>query len=231
MKASRKAIAVKAALGAFLRPIAQDAAIGDLGALVRGVSTATIAQDSARIVAAVVAKLPTVNQEELAKVIKLAADGEPDDDKDGKPAQDDDDTQRPDESDEDYKKRMDAKKGAQDGDKDDKDGKAMDAAIRSAVAATEQATIQRMNSIRQAEKEVFPLIGEVVAQDSAEAVYKLALDAAKVDLNGVHPSAYGAMVRMLAKPAETKQPRVAMDAASETDFAAQYPTAGKLIRS
>lgn len=51
MKASRKAIAVKAALGAYLRPlIAQDAAIGDLGALVRGVTAATFAQDQARIV-------------------------------------------------------------------------------------------------------------------------------------------------------------------------------------
>jgi hypothetical protein len=103
----------------------------------------------------------------------------------------------------------------------------MDAALK----AVEKATIARMNAIRQAEKEVQPLIGEVVAQDSAEAVYKLALDNASVDLTGVHASAYGAMVRMLPKPGDIKQPRVAMDAASTSDFAKRFPTAGKLVRS
>lgn len=236
MKASRKAIAVKAALGAYLRPlIAQDAAIGDLGALVRGVTAATFAQDQARIVKDVTAKFSAADPETLAKVIKLAADAEPDDEKDDKkkPAEDEDE-QREDESDEDYKKRMDAKKQAADAEEDDKKEKstaAMDAAIKTAVIAAEKATIQRMNAIRQAEKEVQPFIGEVVAQDSAEAVYKLALDHAKVDLTGVHPSAYGAMVRMLAKPGDVKQPRVAMDAASADDFAKRYPTAGKLVRS
>ena len=179
------------------------------------------------------AKFTVADPATLANVIKLAADEEPDDEKDDKkkPAEDEDD-QREDESDEDYKKRMDAKKPAADADEDDDKKKAaMDAAIKSAVTVAEKATIQRMNAIRSAEKEVQPFIGEVVAQDSAEAVYKLALDHAKVDLTGVHPSAYGAMVRMLTKPGDVKQPRVAMDAASADDFAKRYPTAGKLVRS
>ena len=240
MKASRKAIAVKAALGAYLRPlIAQDAAIGDLGALVRGVTAATFAQDQARIVKDVTAKFSAADPATLANVIKLAADEEPDDEKDDKkkPAEDEDE-QREGESDEDYKKRCEAKKQAadeEDAEKkkkdDEKSTAAMDSAIKTAVTAAEKATIQRMNAIRLAEKEVQPFIGEVVAQDSAEAVYKLALDHAKVDLTGVHPSAYGAMVRMLAKPGDVKQPRVAMDAASADDFAKRYPTAGKLVRS
>jgi hypothetical protein len=173
--------------------------------------------------------------EELAKklVIALDADPEKDDKEDKKPAFDGDE-QGPDESDEDYKKRMDAKKPAADeeDDKEDKnaDKAAMDSAIRSAVSAAETATVKRMNAIRQAEREVQPLIGEVVAQDSAEAVYKLALDHAGVDLAGVPAAAFGAMVRMLSKPAE-KSPRVAMDAASTTDFAAMFPTAGKVTRS
>jgi uncharacterized protein len=236
MKASRKAIAVKAALGAYLRPlIAQDAAIGDLGALVRGVTAATFAQDQARIVKDVAAKFTQADPEALAKVIKLAADEEPDDKEDDKkkPVAEDEDEQREGESDDDYKKRMDAKKPAADEDDEKKkdDKTAMDAAIKSAVSVAEKATIQRMNAIRQAEKEVQPLIGEVVAQDSAEAVYKLALDHAKVDLTGVPAAAYGAMVRMLPKPGDVKQPRVAMDAASADDFAKRYPTAGKLVRS
>jgi hypothetical protein len=228
MKASRKAIAIKAALGAYLRPvIAQDAAIFDLGALVRGVKAATLAQDKARIIKAVTEKRPDINAEELSKVIQMAADAESDDDTDPDAEDEDED---------DKDKKDDKKASDEDDDKDDKDGKkddkAMDAAIKSAVVAAEKATITRMNAIRIAEKEVHPHIGEVAAQDSAEAVYKLALDSAKVDLAGVHPSAYRALVQMLPKPGEVKQTtRVAMDAASETNFAQRFPTAGKLIRS
>ena len=177
----------------------------------------------------------SIKPEELAQKLSLALDAEPDDDK-KKPAEDSDE-QGDDESDADYKKRMDAKKAAMDAEeaeaaKQKNDDKAaMDAAIQSAVANTEKATIQRLNAIRQAEKEVQPLIGEVVAQDSAEAVYKLALDHAGVDLTGVHASAYGAMVRMLPKPGDIKQPRVAMDAAQSTGFAERFPTAGALKRS
>lgn len=141
-----------------------------------------------------------------------------------KPAEDeDDDKQRDGESDEDFKKRMDAKKA-----KEDDDGKAaMDAAIKKAVDATEKATIQRMNAIRVAEKEVAPLIGEVVAQDSAEAIYKLALDSAKVGTEGVHPSAYRAMVGLLVSQADaSNKPRVAMDSATAvSDFAKRFPEA------
>ncbi len=240
MKASRKAIAVKAALGVFLRPqLAQDAAIVDLGALVRGVKAATIAQDKARIVKEVKEKIAGIDTDALAQVIQLAADAEPDDkDDDKKKTAEDADEQREDESDEDFKKRMDAKKTAEDEEadeakkKDDDEKKtAMDAAISTAVKATEKATIAKMNAIRAAEKEVAPLIGEVAAQDSAEAVYKLALDSAGVDTAGVHPSAYGAMVRMLAKPAEKKEARIGMDAASATDFAKRFPTAVLPARS
>jgi hypothetical protein len=190
----------------------------------------------ARLTAALIAGLAplmaldaSLKPDEFAGKLALALDAaEPDEDDKKKPAADSDE-QGPDESDEDYKKRMAEKeKPAADADKDDK--AAMDAAIAAAVSVAETSTVKRMNAIRQAEKEVQPLIGEVVAQDSAEAVYKLALDHAKVDLTGVPEAAYGAMVRMLGKPAE-KSPRVAMDAASTTDFAARFPTAGKLIRS
>jgi hypothetical protein len=173
----------------------------------------------------------SIKPEDLAKKLSLALDAEPDDDK-KKPAEDSDE-QGDDESDEDYKKRMDAKKAAMDAEeaeaaKEKKDDKAaMDAAIKQVKADT----VATMNAIRQAEKEVQPLIGEVVAQDSAEAVYKLALGHAGVDLTGVHASAYGAMVRMLPKPGDIKQPRVAMDAAQSTGFAERFPTAGTLKRS
>lgn len=238
MKASRKAIAVKAALGAFLRPqLAQDAAIVDLGALVRGVKAATIAQDKARIVKEVKAKIPSIDGEALAQTIQIAADGEPEGPEDGakKPAMDDDDEQREDESDEDYKKRMDAKKQAadEDDDKDDKKDKpAMDeATVQKLLAKNTADTVARMNAIRQAEKDVAPFIGEVAAMDSAAAVYKLALDHAKVDLAGVPEAAYGAMVKMLPKPGSKPDvPRIAQDAASAADFAKRFPSAQAPLR-
>lgn len=246
MKASRKSIAVKAAVGVYLRPmLAQDAAIGDLGALVRGVKAATIAQDKDRIIKAVQAAVEgklaqdvELNTAELGEIIEAAAAAEPEE-----VAEDEDDgKQREGESDEDYKARMEAKKKddqdpAQDEDDDEKDkdkptAAAMDAAIKSAVKKAERDTVTRLNAIRQAEKEVAPLIGEVMAQDSADAVYKLALDHAGVDTKDVHPSAYGAMVRMLGRAkAEPRASTLAMDSSINEGFAQRYPTAGKLVRS
>jgi hypothetical protein len=170
-----------------------------------------------------------IDQKELLRL--LAVDADKDAEPDDKVAQDDDDAQRDDESDEDYKKRMDAKKPAQDDekdgddDKDEKDDKkAMDAAIASARKDATADAVKRMQAIRQAEKDVHPLIGDVVAQDSAEAVYRLALDHAGVDVAGVHPSAYSALVRMHLSAKQAK-PAMAHDAAGASDFWAQFPTA------
>ena len=69
--------------------------------------------------------------------------------------------------------------------------------------------------------------------DSAAAVYKLALDAAGVDLTGVPEAAYGAMVRMLPKPgtAPEVKPRVAMDSSGAADFNKRFPSAVAPARS
>ena len=95
--------------------------------------------------------------------------------------------------------------------------RAMDSAIRSA----EKRTMERFKALRQAEREVAPIIGEVAAMDSAEAVYRMALDHMGVDLNGVHPSAYGALVRELSK-AKSAKPAFAQDAAAAGDFFDQF---------
>jgi hypothetical protein len=238
MKASRKAIAIRAAIGAYIKPkLAADTAIVNISALVRGVKSATLAQDSARIIKDVKAKYKgklaqdiDLDAAELAEIIETAASNEPDEDETAL----DEDDQREDESDEDYKKRMDAKKPAEDEDdtdeKDDVSKTAMDSAIKVASAKVERDTIAKMNAIRIAEKEVAPFIGEVVAQDSADAVYKLALDHAKVDLDGVHPSAYRALVKLLPTHKEAT-PRIAQDASTAKSFAERFPTASKMIRS
>lgn len=107
------------------------------------------------------------------------------------------------------------------------DRAAMDAAIKAAGAAAEKRAIARMNAIEQAKKDVKPFVGKVMGMDSAEAVYKLALDEAGVDLDGVDPSAYKAMVSMLPKPGERTNDasvgkRLGMDSGASSEASAKF---------
>lgn len=89
---------------------------------------------------------------------------------------------------------------------------AMDAAIQKAVAAERK----RVQAVSTAQREVAHLVGEV-AMDSAEDVYRFALEQNGIDVSGVHPSAYRAMVGMLNKPKA-----VAMDGA-DSGASLQFP--------
>lgn len=107
---------------------------------------------------------------------------------------------------------------------------AMDQALVKAQKAGEQAAVTRMTAIRTAEQECRPILGEIVAQDSAEAVYKMALDAKGIDLTDTPPAAYRAMVKMaLAQDQAPQTPRVAMDSASVQSFNQRYPHQPKVI--
>jgi uncharacterized protein len=100
-----------------------------------------------------------------------------------------------------------------------------EAAVKTLVAqARKDATADTMKTlgdIRVAEKAVRPLIGEVsTAMDSADAIYAAALKASGVAIDGVHPSAFPALVAMAIsnKTASARPPvRLATDAASVTD--------------
>lgn len=88
---------------------------------------------------------------------------------------------------------------------------------------------RRLQAIRTAERDVRPLVGELtIAMDSAAAVYKFALDAEKVDVTGVHPSAYGALVAQVIKGKDGPgRAKIAQDAATEGagDFSEMFPNA------
>lgn len=74
---------------------------------------------------------------------------------------------------------------------------AVDAARRDA----EQATIKRINAIHEAEDVVQPYVGKLSgAFDSAEGVYRAALDAMKVKHEGIHESALRAVIEAHPKP-------------------------------
>lgn len=109
---------------------------------------------------------------------------------------------------------------------------AMDAAIASASANTEKRIRAEMEALHTAREEVSPLVGKV-ALDSAEAVYKFALDQAKVDVEGVHPSAYRALVKMTAAQKATPVARIGMDSAglaAVVEVAKKFPNIGRFGR-
>jgi hypothetical protein len=81
---------------------------------------------------------------------------------------------------------------------------AMDAALRLVQAETRKETIADIGERYQAAEIVKPLIGKVdaLAVDSAASIYKMALDANNIKTEGVHSSAYKAMVEMLTSKTE-----------------------------
>lgn len=216
---SRTALMISGALAAVVRPrLAADAKV-DLAPALAGIDAKSIAMDGApKKLAAAVVKLvkphlaadQSLSADDLTASISaiqpLALDEDEIDEKDQAEDEDgddnDDDQQAADEAGDD-----DDEDGAEDEGGDDDDGEkdqAMDSAtVKRMIAKAEQRGARRVAAIEIAKRDVAPLIGEVIGQDSAQAIYKLALDAADVDLKGVHPSAYKAMVKLLKKPGET----------------------------
>ena len=162
---------------------------------------------------------------------KKTADDEDDeeDDKKKKTADDEDDE---DDSDDKKKKTADDEDDEDDDKKDDKVSKtAMDSAIRLAADSATKKAAQNFREIREAEQAVRPLIGDVVAMDSASDVYRTALEQSGVDIKGVHPSAFPSLVKMAISQKESTRPAaLAQDSASISEFESAYPTACKLKR-
>lgn len=133
-----------------------------------------------------------------AEEVKKVEDEDPEPKEDPK-AKDEDD---PKAKDEDPKKQPEVSKAA------------MDQAIKVAQDQAKSDAVKEVTRLFEARELVKPLVG-VVTMDSAEQVYKFALDQKSADTKGVHPSAYKPMVDLLLKTEQTKpQARIAADAAS-----------------
>ncbi len=65
----------------------------------------------------------------------------------------------------------------------------MDSAIRLAADSATKRAAENFRKVLEAEQAVRPLIGDVVAMDSADDVYRTALEQAGVDIEGVTLSA------------------------------------------
>ena len=90
--------------------------------------------------------------------------------------------------------------------------------LNAAVAKARRESAVQMQAMTQALDEVRPYVGRVAAQDSAEGVYKAALDMLGIDTKGVHASAYRAILQAQRKPAEA----LAQDMAPSKDFGAKF---------
>lgn len=104
---------------------------------------------------------------------------------------------------------------------------AMDAAIKAAVGKVRK----DQSALRDAEAFVRPWVGEVVAMDSAEEVLRSAAKALGVDsADTIHVSALKTVISMQPKPGArpTRQPTVAMDAASAKSYAERFPGADQI---
>ncbi|WP_096978827.1 DUF2213 domain-containing protein [Escherichia coli] len=249
MKLDRKGVAIRAALGAYLKPrLAQDAAPKELTAILNvNKSPNAIAQAVAALCKPRLAADMEIEPEELVEIIKDSGDAvEPEDTVE---ITGDGDNEailsllRDAGISEEIIARiaeslapaaaMDENSDDPKGDKDDKDKvdkPAMDAAIKLATEAATKKAAANFRAVREAEQAVRPLIGDVVAMDSADDVYRTALEQAGVDIEGVHPSAFPSLVKMAISQKENKRPVIAQDSASVSDFEKMFPTAGKLKR-
>lgn len=122
------------------------------------------------------------------------------------------------------------------GEKDDKpvSAKAMDSAIRTATAQGEKNARKSFAAILEAREAVRPYVGEVsFALDSASEIFKVALEANDVDLEGVHASAYPALLKLIPVPGEERPAKVKLgnDAAGEADMKSLFPNYRRATRA
>lgn len=249
MKLDRKGVAIRAALGAYLKPrLAQDAAPKELTAILNAnKKPMAIAQAVAKLCKPRLAADMEIEPEELVEIIEASEQA----------VEPEEEVKVTGDSDHEaiisllreagISEEVIAKIAAslapaaamdedKDDDKDDKkekdkvDKPAMDAAIRLATDAATKKAAENFRAVREAEQAVRPLIGDVVAMDSADDVYRTALEQAGVDIEGVHPSAFPSMVKMAISQKENQRPVIAQDSASFGDFEKAFPTAGKLKR-
>lgn len=243
-KLSRMAGVAHGAIVAFLQPrLAADAKV-DITPALDGVTGKTFKTKHADIIGAVTkaaeGKLAKDQKLDGLDKMLLALDEHCDpeamdeeDDNDKKKAEDE-------ETDEERREREAKEKAAKDAEEEGKvDKKAMDAAIKlasdEAVERTKREMLKTQRDIREAERFVRPWVGDLaVACDSADDVYKAALEARGKKTDGIHPSAYRSILEMMPKPGDQRQQNnrvVAMDAAQHKSFAERFPEAARVGRA
>lgn len=104
--------------------------------------------------------------------------------------------------------------------------------ISEVVESASNAALKRMVLMRQAETDVKPIVGDLVdgSCKSAEDVYRFCLERCGVDITGVDPAAFRAMVRLLNGDGSMKNDSNAMaaDSAATTSFHQRFPNVARV---
>ena len=177
--------------------------------------------------------------EEVEKAVKKNLELEEEekeerDDKKGKAMDEDkDESKKEDKKAEDEESDKKDKKAEDEDDEDKEDKAAMDAAL---IRKAEENVMGRIRQANEARECVRALVGDVrlVAMDSAEDIYRFALDSVGANHKGVHPSALKSMVEFtISQKSEARKPAttIGMDSAATTSFAKAFPGATKMKRS
>lgn len=235
-----QALVVAGALRTYLVPkLAQDAQIGNLSALLADVKAATFVKSHPALAEKVkkhfAGKLAQdANLDDLQSVLApLALDAESDDDMKAKDGVDEEEDEE----------RAADEPGTGNGEGNTEGGpkantkQAMDAAaVQRVIDAGIKAGLSKiaadMDALHEARNSVAPLVG-AVALDSAESVYKFALDHAKVQTEGVHPSAYRALFQMhmaTTTAAAKATPRMATDSAAVKSADQRFADLGRFAK-
>nr|DAL40978.1 MAG TPA_asm: hypothetical protein [Caudoviricetes sp.] len=215
---SRTALMISGALQSHIRPLLAADAKVDLAPVLIACDAASLAKDgSARKLAGKVAELvkphlaadKALDADALAAAIGAVTPLALDEDK---IAEDEDDDDKDDVKGEDEDPEA---KEAEDEDKDDdddKDVKGMDAAsVRKLIADAEQRGARRVAAMDQAKADVAPLVGEVVGMDSAEAIYRFALDSVGFEKSATAKAPLATLKAMVAREADRKAAPMAQD--------------------
>jgi 8-oxo-dGTP pyrophosphatase MutT (NUDIX family) len=117
--------------------------------------------------------------------------------------------------------------------KDAKEPGMKPAEVKAAMDSAVKAERDNQKAIREAERIVRPWTGELaMAFDSAEGVYKKALEIRGVKVDGVHPSAYRTILELQPKPGAAvhsdTSALMAMDASTAKGFESRFPKAGRI---
>jgi hypothetical protein len=106
---------------------------------------------------------------------------------------------------------------------------AMDAAIEARVAKGIAEERQRALDVREAERFVRPLVGDLrIACDTAADVYREALAIKGVDVTDVHPSAFRTLLDHLPRGGDSLGRRLATDRAATKSWAERFPDAARI---
>ena len=136
-----------------------------------------------------------------------------------------------DETDEDKAKRLAAEKGAMDAAiKKATTGMVTQTAMDAAIKVATDAVRKTANDVAEAKEAVTARVGQIkVACDSADDVYRAALDVLKVDTSELPVGAAKAVFHAIPAVAPAKRPLApAMDAAAIKGFDERYPAAGNI---